>query len=437
MAKIGTASLSPGQTLTRHLFARSGAKLLSAGVTLTDELCRSIRARRRSDLYLADGPRDERRWRVVVVDVPGGPPAPPEAGPGVSPDAPREERLRERARRLRRADRIVAERASHWTNMPLRAARGVDTIELPETDAPDWPGAAPMAAWREDHALIAGEALGRLAEAEHVGADELLRITAEPIAMLTRYPRRFAGAALPVSDAPTAGSHAFATCAVGAAVAARLGCSRRDVVHASLAGLLADSGMLVVPGSIRDGRRPLDEGERNRVLRHPAHGVALLEGVPGLPEAVRRAVYQHHEREDGSGYPNRLRSDRISDLSRIVAVADAFCAALAARPHRPARRPHDAMADVVRLAGAGAFDKATVRALLRAVGLFPVGSVVYLSSGARAVVVAANPDAVDRPLVRVAPPGDSDGPLVDLAAHGRSLRIIMAGDESPPRASAA
>jgi HD-GYP domain-containing protein (c-di-GMP phosphodiesterase class II) len=219
--------------------------------------------------------------------------------------------------------------------------------------------------------------------------------------------------------------HAYATGALSVAIAVRLGWSVWDVRAAGLAGLMADSGMMLLANDLRTLARPLTEIEWNAMRRHPAYSLALSAHVLEMPEIVPLAVYQHHEREDGSGYPLGLRThagggggvilganvgpnaaalDRspICDVARVVAVADVLAGASAPRAHRPRLTAHGAVQLAVREAAAGRLDKATVRAAVKAVGVFPAGSYVRLSSGQLALVESVHdPERADRPIVRL------------------------------------
>ncbi len=99
--------------------------------------------------------------------------------------------------------------------------------------------------------------------------------------------------------------------------------------------------------------------------RHPAVGMALLEGVRSLPAGVRQIVGHHHERPDGRGYPAGLRGREIPLLARIVAVADCYDAMRSERPYRRPLSPEEAWAELRRQAGTQ-FDELVVAAVIRA-----------------------------------------------------------------------
>jgi HD-GYP domain-containing protein (c-di-GMP phosphodiesterase class II) len=136
------------------------------------------------------------------------------------------------------------------------------------------------------------------------------------------------------------------SCALGE----RLRLGLPDLLELELGALLHDVGKVHLPAGILRKPGPLDPGERELVNRHPVWGAELLETVPGL-EPVATIVRFHHERWDGTGYPDGLERDRIPIASRIVAVCDAYQAMTSERPYRPALPPAAAAHEL--RAGAG------------------------------------------------------------------------------------
>jgi HD-GYP domain-containing protein (c-di-GMP phosphodiesterase class II) len=158
-------------------------------------------------------------------------------------------------------------------------------------------------------------------------------------------------------DGYTAG-HSSEVVGWSCALGERLRLSLPDLLELELGALLHDLGKVRLPEGILRKPGPLDPGERELVNRHPVWGAELLERVPGL-EPVATIVRFHHERWDGTGYPDRLERDRIPIASRIVAVCDAYQAMTSARPYRAALPPAAAASELC--AGAGTqFDPALV-----------------------------------------------------------------------------
>jgi hypothetical protein len=161
---------------------------------------------------------------------------------------------------------------------------------------------------------------------------------------------------------PAAFEHAVAAMGLAGALMAQHGGQTPDIRLAMLCGLLHDLGEMYIAPEFgeADADRELDTLSYRQLVVHPHVGLLLVAQLTNYPGAVARAVAEHHERLDGSGYPHRLSGDRISVLGRLVAVADAALAAL--------RSPHDALprASVALRAVPGEFDLAWVGHLTRA-----------------------------------------------------------------------
>jgi response regulator RpfG family c-di-GMP phosphodiesterase len=156
------------------------------------------------------------------------------------------------------------------------------------------------------------------------------------------------------------------------ATGAELGLSDEAQRNLWLGAVLHDIGMLVVPENVLNKQGALSEEEWRLIRRHPVIGAAIVEGVPFL-EPARPCILQHHERWDGSGYPDGLHSGEITLEGCIVAIADAYAAMLDERPYRGSRSEAEALAEIERCAGTQ-FDRRIVEAFHEARGKgFPGG----------------------------------------------------------------
>lgn len=140
-----------------------------------------------------------------------------------------------------------------------------------------------------------------------------------------------------------------------------LGLPRAELVSLGIGALLHDVGKLAVPAELLESPRSLTEDEWAIVRAHSAAGESLVAGYLRHP-SVRAVIRWHHERVDGSGYPDGLRGDAIPLVARIVAVADAYDAMVAERPYAAARTPWDAVEEAFACAGRQ-FDPACVARL--------------------------------------------------------------------------
>jgi hypothetical protein len=132
----------------------------------------------------------------------------------------------------------------------------------------------------------------------------------------------------------------------------------------AVGGLLHDIGKLSVPDEVLKKPGPLDAQEYAVVQRHPEHGRRLLRELGGFAECVLRLVHDHHERLDGSGYPQGLRADELDLDTRILAVCDVYDALISTRVYRAAWSTEKALALLFEQAGAE-FDVRCVEALAR------------------------------------------------------------------------
>lgn len=151
------------------------------------------------------------------------------------------------------------------------------------------------------------------------------------------------------------------------AIAQEMDLPQEMIYHVRIGGILHDVGKLGVSDAILKKPDHLTSDEMSAIRQHPTYGVKLLHEA-ALEELLREeapALAQHHERLDGSGYPQGLKGDEITLMGRIVAVADAFDAMTSSRPYRPAM-PVEQVFDILRSAAGTAYDPTCVEALIQA-----------------------------------------------------------------------
>jgi HD-GYP domain-containing protein (c-di-GMP phosphodiesterase class II) len=207
--------------------------------------------------------------------------------------------------------------------------------------------------------------------------------------------------------------HVVDVTALGTVLASRLfrqngwvdhtGRRRRDQVDPRLAKialglLLHDIGKLAMPDEILQKSGPLTEEDWIVMRRHPQLGAQMLgDNVSFL---IRAVVKQHHERWDGSGYPEGIAGEQIHQFARIAAVADVYDAVTSDRVYRPPMKPHEGVAIINQGEGTD-FDPEVVAVFSRVVMPFPPGSEVELADGRTGLVVDVDPRSPYEPTVRV------------------------------------
>ncbi len=195
--------------------------------------------------------------------------------------------------------------------------------------------------------------------------------------------------------------HMVNVCILSLALARAIGLSREHAIALGIGGLLHDVGKVKVPADILQHDGALDEEQWRIIQRHPVDGagLVLITSRNAYHPAVA-TVLEHHAAYDGSGYPTLSGRRSPSLPARIVAVADCFDAVTSKRSYRKPEERRQALS--LLQAGAGrSFDPRVVRTFVRMVGIFPVGSLVRLSSGEVAVVVRNHERLLARPIVQL------------------------------------
>lgn len=160
---------------------------------------------------------------------------------------------------------------------------------------------------------------------------------------------------------PNVGGHSRRVAALSKAIGRSMGLADQQMMALELSAHLHDLGMLAVPESVLQKPGPLDEHDYETIRKHPRIGREMIEGIPFLEKAIPNVLH-HHERFDGTGYPDGLSGTRIPLASRILAVVDAFEAIMGGKPHRDPASIERAIEEIRRGAGTQ-FDPKVVAAL--------------------------------------------------------------------------
>jgi len=194
-------------------------------------------------------------------------------------------------------------------------------------------------------------------------------------------------------------SHAVKSTIIAIIIGFYLKLPAHRLIELGVAALLHEIGMIKLPPQIYLSKRPLEPQERKAILSHPVLSFNLLKTFD-FPLTVTLAALEHHERENGSGYPRKLTSDRISLYAKIIAVACSYEALSAQRPHKEAKDGYTGMLELLKNEGKQ-YDDTIVRALVYSLSIYPIGLYVLLSSGRKGQVVDVNPENPRFPIVQV------------------------------------
>ena len=194
--------------------------------------------------------------------------------------------------------------------------------------------------------------------------------------------------------------HSIAVCALMIALARKLGLDESATREAGLAGMLHDLGKMMIPLAILNKPGSLTKEEFECIKTHPGEGHRMLSAGTGVSDIVLDVCLHHHEKTDGSGYPERLTGDRISLYAKMGAVCDVYDAITSDRPYKKGWDPSVALQKMAEWKK-GHFDDMVFGAFVKSVGIYPVGSLVRMQSGRIGVIVEQSEKSLLTPKVKV------------------------------------
>ncbi len=183
--------------------------------------------------------------------------------------------------------------------------------------------------------------------------------------------------------------HSVGTSIWGITFGRHLGLDKSALYEIGLGCMLLDVGKTKLPHALLTKAGQLTETEWHVMRNHVDYSVTLLEGAGGITERNISMVRRHHERHDGSGYPDKLKENQIPTFAKIAGMADCYDAITSPRPYSKLRSPYEAVREIYSWRGT-LFQAEVVEQFMQVVGVFPTGSLVELNTGAVAVVIAQN-----------------------------------------------
>ena len=193
--------------------------------------------------------------------------------------------------------------------------------------------------------------------------------------------------------------HSIAVCAVMIMLGRQMEMDHETLISLGLAGLLHDIGNTAIPAKLTNKPGKLTQEEYDIVKTHPVKGWEMLKAHK-LDDIVLDVCLHHHERMDGSGYPDGQVSDALSLFARMAAICDTYDSLISDNYHRKGISPANAIRQMAKWQE-GQFDKPVFHAFVKTMGLYPFGTLVKLKSGRVAVVEEQSKKSVSSPIVRV------------------------------------
>ncbi len=184
--------------------------------------------------------------------------------------------------------------------------------------------------------------------------------------------------------------------------------NERDIL--TLCGLFHDIGKISIPNEILNKPDKYTDEEFALIQQHPLFSYKLLKHQP-IDERIKKAALQHHERWDGSGYPQKIEGDAMDDFAAIVAIADVYDATTAARSYRPPLCPFQAIS-MFEKDGLSKYHPKYILTFLNRIATTYQHNRILLNNGQSANIVMINSKHLTRPMIQM-----NDGSVIDMLDH--------------------
>ncbi len=216
--------------------------------------------------------------------------------------------------------------------------------------------------------------------------------------------------------------HSMRTTVLAIAVALQLHLPLSKMIELGVTCILHEIGMLRLPPQLYMTSKKLSVREKAQISKHTLLGYSIIKDL-NFSLSVQLGVLEHHEKENGTGYPRRLTGDKISSNAKIIAVACTYEAISSPRSYKDERSTFDALLEMLQNKE-HAYDGSVIKALLYTVSLYPIGTYVYLSNRKIAEVIDTNPDNPKTPVVQLLTEREKDGSFKVLQTGENNISIL-------------
>ncbi|WP_420264052.1 HD-GYP domain-containing protein [Candidatus Magnetominusculus dajiuhuensis] len=194
--------------------------------------------------------------------------------------------------------------------------------------------------------------------------------------------------------------HSVSACVLLVSLSHALNITREQINEIGIGALLHDIGKVKVHPDILNKPGKLTDEEFAKMKDHVTLGYDILKGTAGIPEAALLVTHQHHERFDGSGYPNKLKGNKLSLYGQMASIVDVYDALTSDRCYHKGMESTDALRKIFEWSQFH-FDPVIVQHFIRCVGVYPIGTLVRLDNQRLAVVIESGKENLTKPKVRV------------------------------------
>jgi HD-GYP domain-containing protein (c-di-GMP phosphodiesterase class II) len=194
------------------------------------------------------------------------------------------------------------------------------------------------------------------------------------------------------------------------------------LIELGAATILHELGMIRLPPQLYMTDKPLTLAEKKALFTHPVLGYNILKDK-SFPLNICLGVLEHHEKENGEGYPRKINGEKISLYAKIISVVCSFEAVTAPRKHREAKDEHEGILEMLKNPGKQ-YDDTVVRTLIHVLSLYPIGSYVLLSDNRIAVVTDSSAASPKFPTVQLLTETNPNGAPIVFQTAENSVRIV-------------
>ena len=194
------------------------------------------------------------------------------------------------------------------------------------------------------------------------------------------------------------------------------------LIELGMACILHEIGMLRIPPQLYMTDRQLSPAEKSQLASHTVYGFNILKELK-FPLSIQLGVLEHHEKENGFGYPRHLSGSKISPYAKIISVACSFEAISAPREYKTEKSTFEAMVEMLKNQNQQ-YDPTVIKALLFSLSLYPIGAFVQLQNGKIGVVSDVSPNNPKTPIVQLATEREADGSVKSVQTDEGENKII-------------
>jgi HD-GYP domain-containing protein (c-di-GMP phosphodiesterase class II) len=246
---------------------------------------------------------------------------------------------------------------------------------------------------------LAEDIFAKFKKNQEIKIDPIVKVTRDMLSSFSRDQEALTSLAMLKNKDNHSFTHSVNVSIYLIALAKQMNFSEKDQAWLGIGGLLQDIGLAKVPKDILLKKGKLAANERKFMQLHVDFGMHSIKNMPNVSPLVKNILTQHHERLDGTGYPNQLKGFKISKEGKMAAIVDSFDAITSQRSYRNQQENHVAFKAIMQLCK-DKYDKGVFQHFIKSVGVFPVGSTIKLANGTVCVVLRNHIVDLLHPIVR-------------------------------------